>query len=98
MFVTNLILLLQDGAISGSPTITTYKAIKRQAAGNTNVSMSSSGSSLYDNRIKRQGAPPPVATVQPSSPSRLPSSVKNIKKLSVDSSYVSLENNNNVAG
>ena len=49
-------------------------------------------------RQKRGGAPPPVATVQPSSPSKLPQSVKNIKKLSVDNSYVTIENNNNTAG
>ena len=63
------------------PRLQHTKAVKRQtSSGNTSVTMSSSGSSLYDTRMKRQGAPPPVATVQPSSPSRLPSSPEKYQK------------------
>ena len=73
----HMVLVLQDGAVSNVPTITTYKAIKRGTSSITTTTTTSP-----DPRQKRQATTPPMATVAPVSPNKLPQSLRNIRKLS----------------
>ena len=80
----SMVCLSQDGALSQTPTITTYKAVKRSAS-------TPSGSAPNQTAPPASKRPQGSSSSSTTTPERVPSSVRNIQKLSTQADITVLQ-------